>query len=152
MDLKGKVSFIQDGKTTVDIIDFATGELVKQHDVGGTLCIGASIQMNVAAMAIGEPYTGVHVMDQETGVMLHKFILPSGMGAKVALSKDALTLGVGTNTGLMMMMMKLMMLMMMSMMTLMTLMMLMMKTDTFYCCFHSLRLYVHSEANRQRPV
>ncbi len=99
MDLNGKVALFQDGKTVIDIIDTATGQMVQQYDVGGTLYVGASVQRSIAAMAVCEPQHGVHVMDIKSGKLLSKFILPNGKDAAVTLSKDTLTLGVGTDTG-----------------------------------------------------
>jgi hypothetical protein len=99
MELKDKVALFTRDKTTVDILDIVTGEVVQQHDVQGTIGGSASVQKNIAAIAVYKPQHGVHVMDLETGVMLCKFILPNGQDARVALSKDTLTLAVGSNSG-----------------------------------------------------
>ncbi len=83
----------------VDIIDVATGQLVQRHDAQGNHGWGgASVQMNIAAMVVSEPQ-GVHVMDIKSGKLLYKFILPNGYNARVALSKDTITLGVASSTG-----------------------------------------------------
>ncbi len=101
MDLKGKVALFPSGKTTIDIVDIANGEVVQQYDVLGTLGEGGtSIQKNIAAMAVCAPYHGVHVINMMTGVTLFKFMLPDGGFVTVALSKDATTLVVGTETGM----------------------------------------------------
>ena len=108
MELKGKVALFTINKTTVDITDVAAGEVVLQHDAQGTHDFGgAFVQKNIAAMAVFKPFPSVHVMNLETGVMLHKFKLPDGWDARVALSKDALTLAVGNSAGMVMMMMML---------------------------------------------
>ncbi len=99
MDLKGSVALFPCDKTTVDITDVATGVVVQQHEVEGKLRCSASVQRNIAAIAVSEPYDGVHVMDVMLGKLLCKFVLPNGHGARVALSKNALTLAVGTSTG-----------------------------------------------------
>ncbi len=99
MDLKGKVATFSQAKTTVDIIDASTGQLVRQHDLEGTLYDGASMRKNIVAMAVSKPQHGVHVMDIESGKVLCKFILPCGQDARVALSEDTLTLAVGSNSG-----------------------------------------------------
>ncbi len=100
MDLKGSVALFECDKTTVDIFDIATGKVVQQHEVEGTLYYGASVQRNVAAIAVSEPYHGVHLMDIMSGKVLCKFILPNGENATVTLSKDARTLAVGSSTGM----------------------------------------------------
>jgi hypothetical protein len=100
MDMKGKVALFQEGKTTVDIVDVAIGNVVQQHEVEGKIDGSASVQQNIAAIAVYEPYHGVHVMDLETGVLLCKFVLPDEYNARVALSKDTLTLAVGSSLGL----------------------------------------------------
>ncbi len=101
MDLKGKAALFPYGKTTVDVIDVATGEVIQQHDAQGTHYIGgASIQENIAAMSVSEPQHGVHVMDIKSGKMLCKFEPPDGQDVSVALSKDAFTLVVGSDTGM----------------------------------------------------
>jgi hypothetical protein len=102
MDLKGKVAMFPYDKTTVDIIDIATGYVVRQHKVEGRLGDygGASLQKSIAAMAVSKPHPGVHVMDVQSGKMLYKFILPKGENARVALSKDAHALVVGSDTGM----------------------------------------------------
>ncbi len=100
MDFKGKVAMFPYDKTTVDIIDIATGKVVQQHDVEGRLGYSAFMQKNIIAMAVSTPHPGVHVMDLESGVLLCKFILPNGRDARVTLSRDAVTLAVGTSIGL----------------------------------------------------
>ncbi len=100
MDLKGKVALFPEGKYTVDITDVATGEVVQQHDVQGKIGISASVQRNVAAISVSKPQHGVHVMELVSGKLLCKFIRPKGENFRVALSKDALILGVGTYTGM----------------------------------------------------
>ncbi len=100
MDLKGKLALFPRGKTTIDIVDMATGEVVQQHDVEGTLNYGASVQRNIAAVSVSRPQPGVNVMDLVSGKMLCKFALPNGREAQVILSKDALTLVVGTVSGM----------------------------------------------------
>ncbi len=99
MDLKGKVALFPFYKTTVDLIDNATGEVVQQFDVQGTIHGGAFLQKNIAAISMCKPRHGVHVLDVQSGKLLSKFILPNGQDAKVALSRDAITLAVGTDTG-----------------------------------------------------
>ncbi len=90
MDLKGKVATVINSKTTVDIIVVATGKVHQHHDVEGKIGYSASLQRNIAAIAVYKPYHGVHLMDLMTGVILHKFMLPHGRDARVALSKNAL--------------------------------------------------------------
>jgi hypothetical protein len=99
MDLNGKVALFPCEKTTVDIIDVATGHVVHQHDMQGRIGCSVSVQRNMAALAVFDSQEGVHVMDIKSGKVLCKFILPDGKEAKVALSADTLTLGVGTSTG-----------------------------------------------------
>ncbi len=99
MDMKGKVALFQEGKTTVDIVDMATGEVVQQHEVEGTIGFSASVQKNFAVMAVFKPQHGVHVMELVSGKLLCKFILPDGRDARVALSKDTFSLAVGSSTG-----------------------------------------------------
>ncbi len=84
-------------KTKVDILD-ADRRLVQQYDAEGTINVGASVQGSLAAMAMTKPH-GVHVMELDSGKILCKYILPEGEDARVALSKDATTLAVGSNTG-----------------------------------------------------
>ncbi len=100
MDLNGKVALFQHKNTTVDIADLASGQLVKQHDVQGKIWNSVSVQRNIAAIAVYEPDHGVHVINLESGKVLCKFMLPIGDDARVALSKDALTLAVGSDTGM----------------------------------------------------
>jgi len=100
MELKGKVALFTINKTTVDITDVVTGEVVQQHDVEGNIGFSVSVQRNIAAVAVSTPQHGVNLMDVISGKMLSKFILPSGEDAKVALSKDTLTLAVGSDTGM----------------------------------------------------
>ncbi len=109
MELKGKVALFPCGKAMIDIVDIATGHVVRQHDVEGTIGYSASVQKNIAALAVSEPQDGVHVMDMMSRKVLCKFIFPNGNNARVALSKDTLTLAVGSSTGTMMMMMMMMM-------------------------------------------
>ncbi len=97
--MKGKVALFTRDKTMIDIVDIATGEVQQQHKVQGILGDSASVQMNIAAMAVSAPKHGVHVMDIKSGKVLCKFVLPNGQDARVALSKDTLTLAVGTNSG-----------------------------------------------------
>ncbi len=70
MDLKGKVALFPEGNTKVDIVDIATCEVIQQHDVCGRLCGSASVQKNIAAIALSQPYDGVHVMDLLSGKLL----------------------------------------------------------------------------------
>ncbi len=51
-------------------------------------------------MAVCEPQHGVHVMEMKSGKLLCKFILPNGENARIALSKDSITLAVGSDNGL----------------------------------------------------
>ncbi len=99
MDLKGKVALFQLHETTVDIVDLATGEVVQKHEVECKIWNSASVQRNIAAVAVYEPDHGVHLINLESGKLLCKFILPIGRFATTALSKDTLTLAVGTNKG-----------------------------------------------------
>ncbi len=99
MDLKGKVASITYYKTAVDIIDATTGQVVQKHDAEGTVCNSAAVQKNIAAVAVFKPQHAVHVMDLVSGKVFYKFIPPIGEDARVALSKDALALAVGTSTG-----------------------------------------------------
>jgi hypothetical protein len=98
--MKGKVALFQCHKTKIDITDVASGEVVQQYDVEGAIGSSASVQKNVAAVAVSEPEPGVHVMDIKTGQVVSKFIITKGHGARIALSKDALTLVVGTDKGM----------------------------------------------------
>ncbi len=100
MYLKGKVALFPECGTTADIIDVATGQLVLQHDVQGMIWRSAFVQKNIAAITVSEPYHGVHVMDVKSGKVFFKFMLPDGRHATVALSKDTLTLTVGSSTGM----------------------------------------------------
>ncbi len=100
MDLNGKVVVFPHDETSVNIIDVATGEVLQQHDAEGTIYVGASVQKNTAAMAVSTPQHGVHVMDLVSGRVLFKLTLPNGDDARVALSKDTLTLGMGTSNGM----------------------------------------------------
>jgi hypothetical protein len=100
MDLKGKVALFPEDKTMVNITDASTGEMVQQHEVQGTICNSAFVQRNIAAIAVSEPYHGVHLMNLESGKVFYKFILPDGDYARVALSKDAKNLAVGSSTGM----------------------------------------------------
>jgi hypothetical protein len=99
MDLKGKVALFQSGKTTVDIVDAVTGEVVQQHDVEGTIGGSAFVRKNVAAIVVQEPYYGVHVMDIKSGKVYCKYLLLNREDVNVTLSEDALTLAVGTSSG-----------------------------------------------------
>ncbi len=103
MAMKGKVALFSFDGATVDITDAANGKTVQQHDVEGKIGFSAAVQGNVAVIAVSEPYKyvydGVHVMDLVSGKVLFKFILPNGENARVTLSKDAQTLGVGSDTG-----------------------------------------------------
>jgi hypothetical protein len=94
------VALFWEGKNTVDIIDVASGEMVKEHEVEGSLTGHASVQRNIAAMVVCEPQHGVHVMELKSGKVLCKFILPDGENARIALSKDSITLAVGSDNGL----------------------------------------------------
>ncbi len=87
------------GKNKIEIYD-AFGKQLGQHDVGGTLYVGACVQGVIAAMAVSSPHAGVHFMNTKTLQIFFKFILPDGNNARLALSKDALTLGVGSRTGM----------------------------------------------------
>ncbi len=100
MDLNKKQATFPLYRTNFDITEATTGQVVKQHDVIGSPTGFASIQKNIVAMAIQEPYRGVHVMDLKSGKVLCEFILPDGEGPTVSLSKDTLTLAVGNNTGM----------------------------------------------------
>jgi len=100
MALKGNVAQFPQGKTKIDIVDVATDEVVKQHSVEGTIGRCASMHKNIAAIALRTPIPGVHVIDMKSGVTLFKFITPDGEEATVTLSKDALTLAVGSDEGL----------------------------------------------------
>jgi hypothetical protein len=100
MDLKGKIALFPFLKSTVDIVDIAIGRVVQQHDVEGEIDGSASVQKNIAAMAVSDPYHGVHVIDLASGKVLLKFILPDGEDVSVALSRDTLTLAVGSDTGM----------------------------------------------------
>ncbi len=100
MGLKGKMALFECGKSTVDIIEAATGRVLQQHELGGNSVLSASIQKNIAAFSILEPYNGVHVMNLTSGKLLCKFKLPDKTYPIVALSKDTLTLGVGIETGM----------------------------------------------------
>ncbi len=100
MDLKGKVAMFVGDKTEVDIVDIAASDVVQQYKVEGRIGRSVFVQKNIAAFAVYEPLHGVHVADMNSGVTFFKFVLPDGGYAKVALSKDALTLAVGTDKGL----------------------------------------------------
>jgi len=99
MDLSGKAALFPQDKTAIDIVDAATGDLVQQHDVEGTIQV-AYVQRNVAAVVVSNPQSGVHMMDLVSGEVLCKFILPNGEDARVTLSKDTLTLAVASDTGM----------------------------------------------------
>jgi hypothetical protein len=100
MASKGMIVIFRFGKSKIDIVDVATSQVMQQHDVEGALhWMGASVQNYTAAMAIYKPYHGVHVVNIKSGKMLCKFMLPYSEDAMVALSKDALTLCVGSSTG-----------------------------------------------------
>ncbi len=88
------------GKNTVEMIDAATGQVVQQHHVKGTHGYGASVQRKVAAMAVCGSQNRVYLMEIVSGNVLFTFIPPNGKYFRVALSKDALALAVGTSTGL----------------------------------------------------
>jgi hypothetical protein len=94
------VAMFSEDLTTVDIFDVATGQVVHQYDVQGNLHVSASVQKNIAAMAVSAPQPGVHVINIKSGKLLSRFILPNGDNARVALSKDTITLAVGTDTGM----------------------------------------------------
>ncbi len=97
------------GEKMVEIYD-ALGKQLGQHDVSGTLYWGgACVQGSIAAMAV-QP-NGVHLMNVKTLQIFFKFRLPDGGNARIALSKDTLTLGVGSDTGVFVMMMMMMMMM-----------------------------------------
>ncbi len=100
MDLKGKVALFPRGKATVVITDVATRKVVQQLEAQGTIGYSSSLQKNIAAIAVYKPHEGVHVIDIKSGKVLCKFILPYGEKARVALSKDAITLAVGNSTGM----------------------------------------------------
>jgi hypothetical protein len=100
MELKGKVAVFPFGKTTFDIIDVATGQVVQQHDAEGILIGYASVQKNIAALTVSEPRRSVHVMDIMSGKLLCQFVLSNGRDARVALGRDLVTLVVGSNSGL----------------------------------------------------
>ncbi len=85
------------GKNKIEIV-VAFGKLLGQHDVGGTLDGGACVQGSIAAMAV-QP-NGVIVMNAKTFNVFFKYRLPDGKDARLALSKDTLTLGVGSDTGM----------------------------------------------------
>ena len=105
MNSECKYAVFQFEKTKVDILD-ALFKVVRQYDVEGTLSGGgASAQGTVAAMAVSSPHHGVNMINNKSGEITFKFRLPKGKDARVALSKDTLTVGVGSNTGVMMMMM-----------------------------------------------
>ncbi len=103
MELKGELALFPCGKTKVDIVHTANGDVLQQYDVEGTLGGSTFARKNIAALTVSAPQHGVHVMDIKFGKMISKFILPNGQDARVSLSKNAITLVVGTNTGLMMM-------------------------------------------------
>ncbi len=86
-------------KTSVDIINTATGLVVCQHEVEGTLLGYTSVQRNIAAMVVSQPKHGVRVMDIKSGLVMFEFTLPNGRDARVMLSKDTFTLVVGSSTG-----------------------------------------------------
>jgi hypothetical protein len=101
MELKGKVAVFPCHKTMVDVIDVATREVVHQHDAQGKhFKGGAIVQKNIAVMSVSAPQHGVHVMNMKSGKLLYKFAFPDGGDARVALSKDALTLVAGTDNGM----------------------------------------------------
>ncbi len=80
MELKGKVALFPCGKTMIDIVDIATGEVVRQHDVESTIGSSASVQRNIAAMAVDSPQPGIHVMDIKSGMIFSSsFFLISRM-------------------------------------------------------------------------
>ncbi len=100
MEMKGKIALFPYYDNEVDIVDPATGGVVQKQDAEATIGLGgASVQQNIAAIAIHKPYHGVHVLNLKSGKMLCKFILPNGGNVRVALSKDTLTLAVGSDTG-----------------------------------------------------
>ncbi len=99
MDSEPKYITFPYQKSKIDVYD-AFCKLLGQHDVGGTLYWGgASVQGTIAAMAMAYPHNGVNVIDTKTFKVLLSYKLPDGGDARVALSKDTLTLGVGFNTG-----------------------------------------------------
>ncbi len=99
MDFKGQVALLSCRMATVDIVGAATGEMVQQHDVEGTIGFSAPVQKNIAAVAVSKPQHGVHVIDLLSGKVLSKFVLPNGHAPTVTISKDALTVAVGSSSG-----------------------------------------------------
>ncbi len=100
MSLNGKLVLFSQDNPKVSIIDVATGKVFKRHDVEGKINGSASVQRNIAAIAVQEPHHGAHVMDVKSEKVVGKFIIPRGHTARVALSKDTLALAVGSSTGL----------------------------------------------------
>ncbi len=98
MDSEPKYLSFPYGETTVDVYN-PFYKLLGQHDVGGTLYNDACVQGSIAAMAVYSPHRGVHLMNVKTFNVFFKYILPYGNNARLALSKDTLTLGVGSSTG-----------------------------------------------------
>jgi hypothetical protein len=98
MDLKGRVALFPEGKTTIDILDVATG-VVQHHEAHGTLTGRASVQKCIAVMTVHAVQLGIHVVDLVSGKVLSKFMHPNGHTAQIALSKDTLTVAVGASTG-----------------------------------------------------
>jgi hypothetical protein len=99
MDSEVQVAVFPQFNTTVDIINVATSQVVQQHDAHGKIGSRASVQKNIAAIVMREPYHGIHVMNIKHGTLLCKFVLPDGGFPGVSLSKDTLSLAVGTDTG-----------------------------------------------------
>ncbi len=98
MDSEPKYVLVPHNKTKVDIVD-TFFKLLDQHDVEGTLDSGVSVQGTIAAMSVYRPHHGVNLMDLKSGKVFFKFKVSNGEYARVKLSKDTLTLGVGSNTG-----------------------------------------------------
>jgi hypothetical protein len=100
MELKGKIALFPLNNNLVNIVDAATGNKVQKHDTEGTIGLGgASVQQNIAAIAIEKLYHGVHLINLISGKVFFKYVLPHGERASFALSKDTLTLAVGSETG-----------------------------------------------------
>ncbi len=100
MEMKGKIALFPLRINVVNIVDAATGQEVQKHDPEGMIGLGgASVQQNIAAMAIEKPYHGVHLINLISGKVFFKYVLPHGERAAFALSKDTLTLAVGSDTG-----------------------------------------------------
>jgi hypothetical protein len=99
MDSEPKYITFPHNKNKIDVYD-PFYKTLDQHDVGGTLYWGgACVQGFIAAMAVYKPHHGVHLMITKTFNVFFTYILPDGGDARLALSKDTLTLGVGSDTG-----------------------------------------------------